>query len=45
MIREEGLIYGQISDEEWESIRLTKLERKIGILDYIKVSNFVILIY
>lgn len=37
MIREEEAIYGQISDEEWEAIRLTKRERRDSMLDYIKV--------
>lgn len=38
MIREEEAIYGQISDEEWEAIRLTKRERRDGMLGYIKVE-------
>lgn len=41
MIREEEAIYGQISDEEWESIRLTKRERRDSMLEYIKVRNLI----
>lgn len=37
MIKEEEAIYKQISDEEWEAIRLTKKERKDGMLQYVKV--------
>lgn len=39
MIREEEAIYGQISDEEWESIRLTKRERRDSMLEHIRVRN------
>lgn len=37
MIKKESAIYGQISDEEWEAIRLTKKERRDGMLEIIKV--------
>lgn len=37
MIREEEAIYGQISDEEWEAIRLTKQERRSRMLEYMRV--------
>ncbi|XP_017844834.1 ionotropic receptor 93a [Drosophila busckii] len=36
MITEELSIYGEISDEEWESIRFTKQEKQDEILQYIK---------
>lgn len=39
MVREEEAIYGQISDEEWESIRLTKKERRDDMLELIKVNQ------
>ncbi|XP_055591068.1 ionotropic receptor 93a [Uranotaenia lowii] len=32
LIREEKAVYGQIADEEWEAIRMTKAERKTEIL-------------
>lgn len=38
VVREEEAIYGQISDEEWEAIRMTKRERRDSMLEYIKVS-------
>lgn len=38
VIEEEGSLYGQISDEEWEAIRLTKKERQNEILEYVKVK-------
>jgi len=38
MTVEEEFIYGEISDEEWESIRFTKQEKQAEILDYMKVS-------
>lgn len=37
LVREEEAIYSQISDEEWESIRLTKRERRDSMLEFIKV--------
>lgn len=37
MVREEEAIYGQISDEEWESIRLTKEERRSKMLTFMRV--------
>lgn len=37
LVREEETIYSQISDEEWESIRLTKRERRDNMLEFIKV--------
>lgn len=37
LVREEEAIYGQISDEEWETIRLTKRERRDNMLEFIKV--------
>lgn len=37
IVREEEAMYGQISDEEWEAIRLTKRERRDSMLGYIKV--------
>lgn len=37
LVREEEAIYGQISDEEWEAIRLSKRERRDSLLQYIKV--------
>ncbi|KAL1395387.1 hypothetical protein pipiens_011292 [Culex pipiens pipiens] len=36
LIREEKAVYGQIADEEWEVIRMTKVERKNDILQIIK---------
>ncbi|XP_036673831.3 ionotropic receptor 93a isoform X2 [Drosophila suzukii] len=36
MTVEEEFIYGEISDEEWESIRFTKQEKQAEILDYMK---------
>lgn len=42
LVREEEAIYGQISDEEWETIRMTKRERRDSMLEFIKVSNFTI---
>lgn len=36
-VREEEAMYGQISDEEWEAIRLTKRERRDSMLGYIRV--------
>lgn len=40
MVREEEAIYGQISDEEWEAIRLTKEERRTRMLDYMRVNYY-----
>lgn len=40
LVREEEAIYSQISDEEWESIRLTKRERRDNMLEFIKVNDF-----
>lgn len=40
MIREEEAIYGQISDEEWEAIRLTKNERRQRMLEFMSVGRF-----
>lgn len=37
LVREEEAIYSQISDEEWETIRLTKRERRDNMLEFIKV--------
>lgn len=37
LVREEEAIYSQISDEEWETIRLTKRERRDSMLEFIKV--------
>lgn len=39
LVREEEAIYSQISDEEWESIRLTKRERRDSMLEFIKVNK------
>lgn len=39
MTVEEQSIYGEISDEEWESIRYTKQEKQAEILEYMKVSG------
>lgn len=39
MILEEQSIYGEISDEEWESIRFTKQEKQDEMLEYMKVSR------
>ncbi|XP_058827029.1 ionotropic receptor 93a [Topomyia yanbarensis] len=36
LIREEKAVYGQIADEEWEVIRMTKVERKNAILKIIR---------
>ncbi|XP_058458924.1 ionotropic receptor 93a [Malaya genurostris] len=36
LIREEKAIYGQIADEEWEVIRMTKVERRKEILKIMK---------
>ncbi|XP_068154999.1 ionotropic receptor 93a [Drosophila tropicalis] len=36
MISEEQSIYGEISDEEWESIRFTKQEKQDELLEYMK---------
>ncbi|XP_053678178.1 ionotropic receptor 93a [Anopheles nili] len=38
LIREEQVVFGQISDEEWEIIRPTKMERKNKILAMIKAA-------
>lgn len=38
LVREEEAIYGQISDEEWEAIRLTKRDRRDNMLKYIRVN-------
>lgn len=43
VVREEEAMYGQLSDEEWEAIRLTKRERRDSMLEYIKVSLVIIL--
>lgn len=40
LVREEEAIYTQISDEEWESIRLSKRERRDNMLEFIKVTVF-----
>lgn len=40
LVREEEAIYSQISDEEWETIRLTKRERRDNMLEFIRVINF-----
>lgn len=37
LVREEEAIYGQISDEEWEAIRLSKRERRDSMLEHIRV--------
>lgn len=39
LVREEEAIYSQISDEEWETIRLTKRERRDSMLEFIKVNG------
>lgn len=39
LVREEEAIYSQISDEEWESIRLSKRERRDSMLEFIKVCE------
>lgn len=39
LVREEEAIYGQISDEEWEAIRLSKRERRDSMLEFIKVNR------
>lgn len=39
LVREEEAIYSQISDEEWETIRLTKRERRDNMLEFIKVKR------
>lgn len=39
MVREEEAIYGQISDEEWEAIRLTKEERRTRMLQFMRVFD------
>lgn len=39
LVREEEAIYSQISDEEWETIRLTKRERRDNMLEFIKVQK------
>lgn len=36
IVREEEAMYGQISDEEWEAIRLTKRERRDSMLMHIR---------
>lgn len=36
LVREEEAIYSQISDEEWESIRLSKRERRDSMLEFIR---------
>lgn len=36
VIREEKLVYGSISDEEWEAVRLTKKEKLVKMLASIK---------
>lgn len=42
MVREEEAMYGQISDEEWEAIRLTKRERRDSMLEHVKVRANII---
>lgn len=37
LVAKEAAIYGQISDEEWEAIRLSKRERRDYMIEYIKV--------
>ena len=39
LIREEQVVFGQISDEEWEIIRPSKQERKTKFLQMIKVLD------
>lgn len=38
-ISEEIEMYEQVSDEEWEAIRPTKLERRNDLLNKVKVST------
>lgn len=40
LVREEEAIYSQISDEEWESIRLSKRERRDNMLEFMRVKNW-----
>lgn len=42
LVREEEAIYGQISDEEWEAIRLTKRQRRDNMLEYIRVNSIIV---
>lgn len=42
LVREEEAIYGQISDEEWEAIRLTKRDRRDNMLEYIRVNLIIV---
>lgn len=42
LVREEDAIYSQISDEEWETIRLSKRERRDNMLEFIKVNEIFI---
>lgn len=42
LVREEEAIYGQISDEEWEAIRLTKRDRRDSMLEYIRVNSIIV---
>lgn len=43
IIREETAIYGQISDEEWETIRPSKRERLDHFMEIMSVYNFLIM--
>lgn len=45
IVREEEAMYGQISDEEWEAIRLTKRERRDSMLEYVQVSDTAIVFF
>lgn len=38
IMTEENSLYGMVSDEEWEALKLSKKEKQIGILDIILVS-------
>lgn len=44
LITEEQSIYGEISEEEWESLRYTKREKQDDILYTMKVSNYTLIL-
>lgn len=39
IMTEENSLYGMVSDEEWEALKLSKKEKQMGILNVILVSS------
>lgn len=39
IMTEENSLYGMVSDEEWESLKLNKKEKQMGILNVILVRS------